>query len=100
VILFIIVIAVVVIGLGGGLLGWLLLLLFVLGLALLGQRLLEDLEHLLVRDLLVALDLRQVKRWRGGDLLEAVLGDGCSDYVSQFFDIRIIELDRLTNGRQ
>lgn len=59
----------------------LLLLVLVLGLALLGQRLLQDLEDLLVGDLLVALDLAQVGRRRRRDLLETVLGDGCRGMV-------------------
>jgi hypothetical protein len=42
------------------LLGRLLLLILVLGLALLGQRLLQDLENFLVRDLLVRLQLRKI----------------------------------------
>lgn len=58
------------------LLGWLLLLLFVLALRVdLGQRLLEDLQNLFIRDLLVRLPLRDVWLWRRSNTLETVLGD-------------------------
>jgi hypothetical protein len=57
-----------------------------LGLALLlsgisGQRLLEDLENLLVGDLLVRLELAEVKLRGGAQLGDAVLGDGCRAVV-------------------
>ena len=58
------------------LLGWLLLLLLVLALGVdLGQRLLEDLQNLFIRDLLVRLPLRDVWLWWRGNTLETVLGD-------------------------
>lgn len=59
-----------------GLLGGLLLLLLVLVAGVPGQRLLQNLKNLLVLDLLVRLDLAQVKSRRGAQLGDAVLGDG------------------------
>lgn len=78
--LLVAVVGVVIRILGGGssLLGRLLLL---LALALLsrvsGQGLLQNLENLLVGDLLVRLDLAQVKSRGASQLGDAVLGDGC-----------------------
>lgn len=61
------------------LLGWLLLLLVLaLGTGVLGERLLKDLEDLLISDLLVSLALLDVEgRW-GAQTGETVLSDGCA----------------------
>jgi len=62
----------------GRLLGCLLLLL-ILGLAGISRQwLLQNLENLLILDLLVRLDLAQVKRWRTTQFGDAILRDGCT----------------------
>lgn len=55
------------------------LLLLVLVLGLLGKRLLKNLQNLLVGDLLVGLELGEVRSRRSTETGDTVLGDGCFD---------------------
>ena len=71
------VVRVALLGLLGGLL--LRLLLLVLLACVAAERLLKDLQNLLIGDLLVSLVLAHIKLWRRAKLGDAVLGDGYSD---------------------
>ena len=76
-------------------LGWLLLLL-VLGLCLFGQRLLQNLEDFLIGDLLVRLELGQIRgRWCG-DLLKTIFRDSLGKRLA-YSDLRKVFPDFSTH---